>query len=324
MWLKPLKRKIERLTRQDFFYRPQTITCTYQATLTNQADVYKKVSLVLPVPPQTENQKILGEIYFTPSIQAIERERTHGNSYAVWQVILKPGESQIFKQKFDVQLLPITKTLNKTGQLPDYKSSLETARNLADSRHIQTHHLTIKELARKLKSETRSISDIVKRINEYVIRRLDYGNPIVGLYDSLEALTLKKVDCGGFDTLMIALCRAAGIPARLVNGFWTGYENGDAASPNKNDMHAWLEIQMPSGEWIPADPSVEQLYRLGRSKKLGEIGQTGSDRIIFSYGCDYSLDVNNQEIPVEILQKPLLHTSDPQIEITQEIICQKT
>jgi len=81
------------------------------------------------------------------------------------------------------------------------------------------------------------------------------------------------------------------------SGFWLGYE--------KNGMHAWLEVQLPDGRWLPADPSVEALRKAGRIKKSGGLGFVGSDRAVFSYGCDIQLD-NQFGYAVDILQVPFI------------------
>jgi len=135
-------------------------------------------------------------------------------------------------------------------------------------------------------------------INAYVIKNLEYGNPIEGLYILDDVLKNKKVDCGGFDVLFIELCKKAGIPARIISGFWAGYK--------ENGMHAWVEIQLSSGEWIAADPSIEQLYSQGRTKKYAKLGFVGSDRIALSIGTDIPIQLKNKTVNVAILQNPLV------------------
>lgn len=116
------------------------------------------------------------------------------------------------------------------------------------------------------------ITHAIRQANEFVIGYLQYGNAIEGLYTAQQAREKRIVDCGGFDTLLQDELKKKGIESNVVAGFW-----------NTGAMHAWLEIE---GE-IPADPSVEHLRRLGKTKKSGRLGFVGSDRIAISSGGEF-------------------------------------
>lgn len=67
----------------------------------------------------------------------------------------------------------------------------------------------------------------------------------------------RKGLCEQFATSMAVLCRAAGIPARLVTGYipgtfnpFTGYYEVKSA-----DAHAWVEILVDRFGWVPFDPT---------------------------------------------------------------------
>jgi transglutaminase-like putative cysteine protease len=64
---------------------------------------------------------------------------------------------------------------------------------------------------------------------------------------SSKALSSFKGDCGVQGTLFIALCRAAGIPARWQSGWET--------KPANWNMHDWAEFYVEPWGWLPADPS---------------------------------------------------------------------
>jgi len=63
---------------------------------------------------------------------------------------------------------------------------------------------------------------------------------------------------------------------------------------------------LPNGQWLPADPAVESLRKQQRTKKVGQLGFVGSDRIAFSYGCNILLEIKGQEKRADILQNPLV------------------
>ncbi|MBI5411589.1 transglutaminase domain-containing protein [Candidatus Peregrinibacteria bacterium] len=154
----------------------------------------------------------------------------------------------------------------------------------------------------------------LQEINDFVIATLEYGDPIPGLYSAEEALKRRRVDCGGFGTLFCARCQEAGIQARLVSGFWAGYP--------KNEMHAWVEALSPEGQWIPADPSVEQLLRQGRTRKSGRLGFAGSDRIALSFGHYFPILIDGRTVTVDILQNPMVVPREAKeaLQMTSEFI----
>lgn len=65
----------------------------------------------------------------------------------------------------------------------------------------------------------------------------------------------KTGDCKDFASAFVVLCRASGIPARMVVGFSPG--DFDPATGTReiklSDSHAWGEIYFPSSGWVPFD-----------------------------------------------------------------------
>lgn len=67
----------------------------------------------------------------------------------------------------------------------------------------------------------------------------------------------KRGHCEYFATSMAMLCRASGIPARVVSGFLDGEFNtaGNFYVVRQQDAHAWVEAYFPGHGWIEFDPS---------------------------------------------------------------------
>lgn len=63
--------------------------------------------------------------------------------------------------------------------------------------------------------------------------------------------------CEYFATSAVLLLRAAGIPARLVNGFLGGTWNevGNYLAVRQGDAHSWVEVFIPTYGWVPIDPT---------------------------------------------------------------------
>ncbi|MEK7094264.1 MAG: transglutaminase-like domain-containing protein [Patescibacteria group bacterium] len=287
-----------------YYLYPQTYQVSLETVLTNTTATTKDFSLVLPLPIDGPSQKILEGPEMFPQPVSVKADPLYGNRYVVFSGNAGPKESFIFKTNFKVAVLPRQIQPTQTFTLSDYSMIDRDLFNrwTGTSPHIDTRDPRIPALTNEAKKRGSDIATILRNINEYVIGRLRYGNAIPGLYSSHEALEKEMVDCGGFDTLFIALVRAIGIPARLVGGFWAGYQT--------NAMHAWVEVLLPDGQWMPVDPSTEQLARNGRTAKGGRLGFSGSNRIIFSYGADIPIEVNDKKTSFPILQNPTLAFSE--------------
>lgn len=121
-----------------------------------------------------------------------------------------------------------------------------------DPRLVQT--------AREVIGEETSIRKAAWKLARFVYSSLQKESPDVSEATALEILEQRKGDCSEHATLFVALCRAAGIPARKCSGYvslgsvWGG--------------HAWAEIW--AGGWLGADPTT------------GEVG-TGARYVFYGY-----------------------------------------
>lgn len=270
---------------------------SWNIELFNDSPESAQGELFLPLPLELPSQKILQKPIFTPAVDKKNIEEIYHNRYASWNVVLGPKERKDFLCQFQAEIFPVNFLPDKKFFLTDYapiKSENEIW--LFANRFIQPKNPNIQKIAKDIVGSEQDVLSILKKLNTYVINRLKYGRPILGLYSASDALEKEMVDCGGFASLLVSLCLSLGIPARIVSGFWAGYAN--------NAMHVWAEIQLPDGSWIPVDPTVENLKKWSRTKKNGQLGFVGSDRIIFSHGCDLEIATEKGVAKIDILQNP--------------------
>ena len=67
----------------------------------------------------------------------------------------------------------------------------------------------------------------------------------------------KTGHCEFFATAMVALCRAAGVPARIVNGFYSDEWNafGSYYIVRMQDAHSWVEVWFEDAGWLSFEPT---------------------------------------------------------------------
>ncbi|MBI2056125.1 MAG: transglutaminase family protein [Candidatus Sungbacteria bacterium] len=283
-----------------FYETAQKYTVSFSAEIRNNDSEERSCRIVFPIPFSDAFQEC-GDVLFFPQGNVRAHDPVHNNTYAYWKILLAPKNTAVIRENFEVLARPRRIAFDEVrGTLEDYAAFDQTlvGRHMHSNRFVSGEDERIKKIAGAIAGSEKNIAKIITSINKYTISRLFYGNPIKGLYSFSDALEKEKVDCGGFDTLLVSLLIAAGVPARVVSGFFAGYPG--------NSMHAWAEALLPDGRWFPLDPSIEKLSGEKKTKKSGRAGFTGSDRIALSVGCDIRIIVDGVEHQIDILQNPVI------------------
>lgn len=277
---------------------------SYVITLTNtSASERATTRLLAPIAHSTGTQVIDDPALFSMPPSSLIREERFGNQCAHWDIVIPPEKKQVVTITY--QVLP-KKIRTKKDALPHATEYRPNA--LYDFLREQTGislaptHPFMREHAESIKHTCATLPERIEACAQVVKKTLHYGNPVPGLYSATDALTKKTVDCGGYSTLFISLLIACDIPARLVSGFWLnpGTTDGEKA------MHAWVEVGMPDGSWLPVDLSVEALREAGRTRRHGGIGIIDDDRLIVSVGSDVRIPVGTTTVDAPLLQAPIL------------------
>jgi hypothetical protein len=142
-------------------------------------------------------------------------------------------------------------------------------------------HPSIKMKAKELTANEIGRLDKIKSLFHFVRDEIQFGFP--PKWDNVKAsetLQLRMGQCNTKATLLLALCKAADIPARIHTGL-IDIEIMRGIFPSfafpflpRSGSHSWMEIQMED-EWKPIDSYINDkpLYE-GALKKLQESGKT--------------------------------------------------
>jgi len=122
----------------------------------------------------------------------------------------------------------------------------------------------VRELGQQLAGQAATPYDRAEAIQNY-LRRIPYdrtiGAPPAG-YDPIDWFLFenRRGFCDYYASAMVLMLRAAGIPARISQGYAVGQY--DAASQSfqvrQLDAHAWPEVYFPSYGWIEFEPTSSQ------------------------------------------------------------------
>jgi transglutaminase superfamily protein len=131
---------------------------------------------------------------------------------------------------------------------------------LQDSPGIQTSAPEVRKLLTQLRGQDHSHPwDLAKRYQEWIGQNI---KPQVGAFTGvINGLKRRAGDCEEMAAIFVALCRAAGIPARLV---WV---------PNHNWAEFYLTDYQGTGHWIPAHTACYRWF-----------GWTGAHELVIQKG----------------------------------------
>ena len=301
-----------------FFTTKQTYLLRFRVSVKNTAARKNSISVSIPVPLETPYQRRQAGTKYRPIPTDIRTDDVFGNEYASWNIVLASNETRRFSLTAAVEVSPRkVEMIGLSGIKHTKVVPKEALLFFRPSTHLQSNSNRIKVLSKTIVRGETDPRLIARKLNRYVVTHLTYGNPIEGLYTSLDALEMPSVDCGGFNTLFISFCIAQHLPARLVSGFWAGYP--------KSTMHAWAEVLLPEGSWLPVDPSAEHLRTTVRFSKSGRFGFVGSDRIACSIGCDIPLKFGGKTLSVDILQNPIIlaDRGPTSIKVTKKVVTKR-
>lgn len=145
---------------------------------------------------------------------------------------------------------------NTTGDYSDFPYYLKYV--LPESKIESDNALIRSKTSEVVKRETNpylKAKKIFDFVNTYMT--YDYREANKGAYN---ALTTGKGVCEDYADLFVAMARAAGIPSRVVYGYWQ--ESGELQKLTESqedisgDSHAWAEFYLPEYGWIVCEPTV--------------------------------------------------------------------
>ncbi|MCX8044286.1 MAG: transglutaminase-like domain-containing protein [Desulfobacterota bacterium] len=105
----------------------------------------------------------------------------------------------------------------------------------------------IQKTVRDILGNTTDAQHAVRLLNTWVYNNIE-KRPTISIPDARTVLSTRQGDCNEHAVLLAALCRAAGIPARVCAGLV--YMRGNFY------YHAWNEVYLSA--WITIDPSLHQ------------------------------------------------------------------
>ncbi len=203
----------------------------------------RKMRLWVNLPQTIPGKQEVVKISFQP--EPSRHFKKSGNYYVEYQFNV-PKETAHFEIVVQARIVRsnLVTIMNSTSATTAADPNLDSY--LAGERMIEKDDPLIQELASQIDgvNELDTVREIFHFVPTYLTIDLSKDKG-VGAAKTAET---KKGKCIDYCDLFVALCRAKGIPARVVAGFKCYF----SASPK----HSWAEVYVKPYGWIPLDPTI--------------------------------------------------------------------
>ncbi len=223
------------------------------------------------VPVNGDNQKLLREIVFDPEPLDFLHDRW-GQKVAHFRFEGVEATSKVRAiMRCEVELCDVLYLLDpeKTGTFADIPDAIKE-NYLVDETKYDIGSGFIMKTADKVAGGEKNVLEAVWKIYDHVISKIEYE--MVGGWNTAPTVLERGTgSCSEYTFSFIALCRAAGIPARYAGSVVI---RGDDACYD-DVFHRWAEVYLPGYGWIPFDPSRgDKKKPADRLKGVGWIANT--------------------------------------------------
>jgi len=236
----------------------QLFSFTLKYHLWNPKTLFGIATIALP-PDIPDRQEIIFESLAPEPVKIYQDE--DGNYLADYKL---SG-----RQKLDVEFRGLARIFNQPidpqngGSFSQIPASL-VEKYTKPQPFWEVDHPQIQAQAKSLVDRRKTVAENARAIYDFVSQRLTYNkearSSFANRIGAVKALNEpQKVVCMGFTDLFIALARAAGIPARELDGY--AYTSDNVLKPlsiefrGSDVLHAWPEFYDPNFGWVAIDPT---------------------------------------------------------------------
>lgn len=203
----------------------------------------------LAVPVTLPNQKLLSE----PAYESPPNELTldqWGQPCALYRIDQVPGGTrQVLGYQVEAEVSAIRYLIQPhlCGTLADIPADIREAYTVDGARY-RLDSPFIQKTVKSVVGDEQNPYWIARKIFNHLIGKLDYE--MVGGWDVPEVVLERgSGSCSEYTFAFIALCRAAGLPARYQGSLVV---RGDDASVDEA-FHRWAQVYLPNYGWVPID-----------------------------------------------------------------------
>ncbi|MBR0404934.1 MAG: hypothetical protein IJI68_07005 [Eggerthellaceae bacterium] len=271
-----------------------TVTTTIDMTKYDQGKV---VRVWVPVATDGDYQTVTDDAIVADSATTAQmNEDAAGNkmAYIEWDAAADPA-SRIATVSFHAtRTEALRPEIKEEGEVPaDIAKTF-----LGSSKMVAADDPEVVALAQEITKDQATYEGKARAVYDWIYENMERDNDVVGCGDGdvcrLISEDQRAGKCTDINSMFVALCRAAGVPATEMFGIRM---NADDITGNQ---HCWCEFYVPGTGWVPADPAdvlkavlndqLDKASDEALAKKEYYWGQWDEKRVEYSQGRDLTLE----------------------------------
>ena len=201
------------------------------------------------IPDRLPNQELLSELSFSAEPARMAKDRWGQRCAVFSKERLPAGEKVTIGYSADARVSAIRYLIipEDTGTLADIPEEIRKAYT-ADGSRYRIDSPFIRETVKRVVGDEKNPYWIARKVYNHLIAELEYE--MIGGWDVPEVVLKRgSGSCSEYTFAFIALCRAAGLPARYQGSVVV---RGDDASVDEA-FHRWAQVYLPNYGWVPVD-----------------------------------------------------------------------
>ena len=239
----------------------EMLACTKEFAMSNNqpAEIIDKMFLASPEPIENAGAAKSITYYLKPTVQTTNL------------TIPSSDNQRVQKLEDGTVIVKVEPVSMPTGGILPYKGTdANITEMIKPGRFVQSDDANIIALAKQAVGDAKNSAEAAKRIEEFVAKYVKNISLSVGYASAAEVAVSRRGDCTEFAVLCAAMCRAAGIPAKVTVG--VAYVN-DFEGKTGFGGHAWTEAYI-GDKWVGLDSAF----------KAGGLGKFDAGHIALASG----------------------------------------
>jgi len=211
----------------------------------------KTLDMYIAVPHDLPNQDMLSEATFEPKPTDMPEDKWNLKCAHFRFSDIPAGQFEEVKMTASAKLYKTRYFVypDKVGGLDEIPQDIVDMYTVDDAKFDYNNPIIRKAVEQAVGDETNPYW-IARKIFKYLIDNMYYE--LAGGWNVAPAVLERgNGSCSEYSFVFIAMCRAAGVPARFAGSIVV---RGDDASYD-DVFHRWVEVYLPGYKWIPVDPS---------------------------------------------------------------------
>lgn len=254
--------------------------------------IFARVNKVIPDFLNVNYMKVRAKIESYGEVLTIEGLNFQGQKFTGTVTDnLVDGIFELESKKYDGNNAPLFP--------PDLTKYRELKKYLEPEMAIESNESVLIREAKSITEGSKDSWEAAVKLSKWVAHNIEGAIP--GGVNASNTYKMRQGECGGHSRLLVAFCRAVGIPARISVGcMYTTHYGGSFG------QHAWTEVHMGEAGWIPVDATAYETDFMDAGHiRLGEHASFQPKEMEI---LDYRMDSNSSVPPglIPLNYKPYL------------------